>query len=453
MEVVATIDQGTQSTKFTLFDSRASIIHSKQEAHEQFYPKPGWVEHNPADIWDATLRAINTVLAEMKGRNIKIKALGIANQRETALVWDKITGRPLHRAIVWSDTRTSGLVAELTEKYKDVNIFKKKVGLPIATYFSGLKFLWLIQNVPEVAAAAANGSAIFGTIDTWLIYKLTNGGSIVTDITNASRTMMMNVNTIQWSSEMCRIFKVPVVCLANIRSSSEVYGECNYYSIPDSLRGVPISGCLGDQHAACLGQGMFEKGSVKCTFGTGAFVLQNTGNEPVCNNLGLLTTPCFQLGRTEPVVWALEGSIAVAGSAISWLKDNLKLIAHPSETSDVLMTTPNTGDVYFVPAFSGLFAPRWQSHARGLLIGLSQNTRKEEVIRAVLESVAFQLYEVLASMEGMPAVLRVDGGMTSNRDFIQLVADLCGVIIEKPPSPEVTSIGAAFAAGTYHPWA
>eukprot|EP00916_Digyalum_oweni_P011248 GHVL01018757.1.p2 GENE.GHVL01018757.1~~GHVL01018757.1.p2 ORF type:complete len:395 (+),score=64.30 GHVL01018757.1:639-1823(+) len=394
MEVVATIDQGTQSTKFTLFDSRASIIHSKQEAHEQFYPKPGWVEHNPADIWDATLRAINTVLAEMKGRNIKIKALGIANQRETALVWDKITGRPLHRAIVWSDTRTSGLVAELTEKYKDVNIFKKKVGLPIATYFSGLKFLWLIQNVPEVAAAAAN-----------------------------------------------------------IRSSSEVYGECNYYSIPDSLRGVPISGCLGDQHAACLGQGMFEKGSVKCTFGTGAFVLQNTGNEPVCNNLGLLTTPCFQLGRTEPVVWALEGSIAVAGSAISWLKDNLKLIAHPSETSDVLMTTPNTGDVYFVPAFSGLFAPRWQSHARGLLIGLSQNTRKEEVIRAVLESVAFQLYEVLASMEGMPAVLRVDGGMTSNRDFIQLVADLCGVIIEKPPSPEVTSIGAAFAAGTYHPWA
>ncbi len=449
-EYIAAIDQGTTSTRCMIFTHQGEPIGVHQLEHKQFFPKPGWVEHDPLEIWEKTQAVVRGAM-EKAGISAKnIAAIGITNQRETTVVWDKLTGQPFYNAIVWQDTRTSEIVNELA-KEGGQDRFRKTVGLPLATYFSGPKISWILRNVDGVRQAAEEGRALFGNMDAWLIWNLTGGvesGKHVTDVTNASRTMLMNLESLAWDSQMCEIMGIPQSMLPKICSSAEVYGHTK---INGPFAGViPVAGDLGDQQAATVGQTCFEPGEAKNTYGTGCFMILNTGNKVVQSMNGLLSTVCYQFGNEKPV-YALEGSIAITGALVQWLRDNLKLINSAPEIEQLAMTVADNGGVYFVPAFSGLFAPYWQPDARGVIVGLTGYINRGHIARAALEATAFQTREVLDAMNKDSGValkaLKVDGGMVQNELLMQFQADVLGVPVIRPKVSETTALGAAYAAG------
>ena len=447
---VAAIDQGTTSTRCMIFNHSGEPIGSHQLEHEQIYPKPGWVEHDAMEIWDRTQDVVKGAMKAAGVTAENLVAVGITNQRETTLVWDKTTGKPLYNAIVWQDTRTDKIIKGL-EGGVGQNRFRDKVGLPLATYFSGPKVKWMLENVPEVKKAADEGRALFGNIDTWLIWNLTggvNGGVHVTDVTNASRTMLMNLDTLDWSNSITETMGIPKSMLPEIRPSSEVYGE----TTADGPFGgkIPVAGDLGDQQAATVGQACFSAGEAKNTYGTGCFMILNTGTEIVPSESGLLTTLCYKFGD-EPAVYALEGSIAITGALVQWLRDNLDFFDFSPHIEDYAKTVEDNGGIYFVPAFSGLFAPYWRSDARGAIVGLTRYVNKGHFARAALEATAYQTREVLDAMNKDSGValkaLKVDGGMVYNNLLMQFQADVLGVPVIRPLVAETTALGAAYAAG------
>jgi len=446
---ILAIDQGTTSSRAIVFDKSGSIISTGQLEHEQIFPKAGWVEHNPKEIWDNTREAIGQALSKANITRHDIEAVGITNQRETAVVWDKNTGVPVYNAIVWQDTRTQPIVDRLAAD-GGVERFKAKVGLPLATYFSGTKIVWILENVEGARAKAEAGDLLFGTTDSWVLWNLTGGiegGVHATDVTNASRTMFMDLQTLEWDDEILAAFDVPKSMLPVIKSSSEVYGIASGHSL---LREVPIAGILGDQQAATFGQAAFDQGEAKNTYGTGNFLIFNTGTEIVHSKNGLLTTVGYKLGD-GPTHYALEGSIAVTGSLVQWMRDNLGMIKDAAEIEDLAKTVEDNGGAYFVPAFSGLFAPYWRSDARGALVGLTRYVNKGHIARAALEAIAYQTREVLDAVNadsGVPLTeLKVDGGATANDLLMQFQADLIGVPVVRPVVAETTALGAAYAAG------
>ncbi|ANG85188.1 glycerol kinase GlpK [Microbacterium aurantiacum] len=448
-DYVLAIDQGTTSTRAIIFDKSGSIIDSGQLEHRQIFPKAGWVEHDPMEIWNNTREVIGLALSKADLPRHDIAAIGITNQRETAVVWDKKTGKPVYNAIVWQDTRTQSIVDKLAgddgpDRFKDI------VGLPLATYFSGTKIVWILDNVEGARERAEAGDLLFGTTDSWVLWNLTggvDGGVHATDVTNASRTMFMDLETLSWRDDILEAFGVPRSMMPEIRSSSEVYGHAESSSL---LRETPIAGILGDQQAATFGQAAFEQGEAKNTYGTGNFLIFNTDTEIVRSQNGLLTTVGYKLGD-EPAHYALEGSIAVTGSLVQWLRDNLGIISSASEVQTLAETVEDNGGAYFVPAFSGLFAPYWRSDARGALVGLTRYVNKGHIARAVLESTAYQTREVLDAVNadsGVPLTeLKVDGGMTANDVLMQFQADILGVPVVRPVVAETTALGAAYAAG------
>jgi glycerol kinase len=448
-DYVLAIDQGTTSSRAIIFDKSGSIISSGQLEHEQIFPKAGWVEHDPKEIWNNTREVIGQALSKANLTRHDIAAIGITNQRETAVVWDKTTGEPIYNAIVWQDTRTQPIVDRLA-KDGGVERFKQDVGLPLATYFSGTKIVWILENVDGAREKAEAGDLIFGTTDTWVLWNLTggvNGGVHATDVTNASRTMFMDLKTLTWRQDILDAFGVPLSMLPEIRSSSEVYGEAESNSL---LREVKVAGILGDQQAATFGQAAFDQGEAKNTYGTGNFLIFNTDTEIIHSKNGLLTTLGYKLGDA-PAHYALEGSIAVTGSLVQWLRDNLGLISSAPEIEDLAKTVDDNGGVYFVPAFSGLFAPYWRPDARGALVGLTRYVNKGHIARAALEATAFQTREVLDAVNadsGVPLTeLKVDGGMIANNLLMQFQADIIGVPVVRPVVAETTALGAAYAAG------
>ena len=446
---VLAIDQGTTSSRAIVFNHSGQIVGVGQQEFEQIFPNPGWVEHNPIEIWDSVRTVVADALVAAGINKDDLISVGITNQRETAVVWDKNTGEPVYNAIVWQDTRTAPIVRELAgdegvEKYKD------RVGLPLATYFSGTKIKWILDNVEGARARAEAGDLLFGTTDSWVLWNLTGGtegGVHKTDVTNASRTLLMNLKTLEWEPDICADFGIPMSMLPQICSSSEVYGHGREHGL---LTGIPISGILGDQQAATFGQACFEIGMAKNTYGTGCFMLMNTGEEVVFSQNGLLTTLCYKIGD-QKAVYALEGSIAVAGSLIQWLRDNLKIIGSAPEVEDMALTVEDNGGVYFVPAFSGLFAPYWRDDARGAIVGMTRYNTQGHLDRAALEATAFQTREVLDAMDADAGValkeLRVDGGMIANNTLMQFQADVLGVDVVAPVVAETTALGAAYAAG------
>ncbi|GAA4418534.1 glycerol kinase GlpK [Georgenia halophila] len=446
---VLAIDQGTTSTRAIVFDHSGQIVESGQIEHEQILPKAGWVEHDAAEIWRNTREVVGLALTRANLTHEDIAAVGITNQRETTVVWDKNTGEPVFNAIVWQDTRTQAIVEELggsegPEKYK------AKVGLPLATYFSGPKIKWILDNVDGVRERAEAGDLLFGNTDSWLVWNMTggtNGGRHVTDVTNASRTMLMNLDSLTWNEDIAADMGIPVSMLPEIRSSSEVYGEGRRGGM---VPGVPIAGILGDQQAATFGQACFEVGMAKNTYGTGNFMLINTGTEAVPSENGLLTTVAYKIGDDAPI-YALEGSIAVTGSLVQWFRDNLGIIKSAPEIEDLAKTVEDNGGAYFVPAFSGLFAPYWKADARGALVGLTRYVNKGHLARAVLEATGFQTREVDDAMRADSGVelkeLKVDGGMVQNETLMQFQADILGVPVVRPKVAETTALGAAYAAG------
>ena len=446
---VLAIDQGTTSSRAILFNHDGEIVAVDQKEHEQIFPRAGWVEHDANEIWDNIRFVVSGVLAKAQINRHEIASVGITNQRESAVVWDKNTGEPVYNVIVWQDTRTQKICDRLAgedgpDKYKD------RVGLGLATYFAGPKVAWILENVAGARERAEAGDLLMGTMDTWTLWNLTggvNGGVHATDVTNASRTMLMNIDTLDWNPEICADMGIPVSMLPEIRPSSGVFG---YGRKNGLLVDTPISGILGDQQAATFGQACFEKGQAKNTYGTGCFMLMNTGTEPVFSDNGLLTTVAYKIGD-QPAVYALEGSIAVAGSLVQWLRDNLGMIVKSSDIGELASTVEDNGGVYFVPAFSGLFAPYWRSDARGAIVGLTRYVNKGHIARAVEESTAFQSAEVLDAMNadsGVPLKeLKVDGGMTHDDLVMQFQADLCGVDVVRPKVIETTALGAAYAAG------
>ena len=446
---VLAIDQGTTSSRAIVFDKAGSIISTGQLEHEQILPQAGWVEHDPKEIWDNTREAIGQALSKANITRHDIEAVGITNQRETAVVWDKNTGVPVYNAIVWQDTRTQPIVDRLAAD-GGVDRFKAKVGLPLATYFSGTKIVWILENVEGARAKADAGDLLFGTTDSWVLWNLTGGtegGVHATDVTNASRTMFMDLQTLQWDDEILSLFDVPKSMLPEIKSSSEVYGVASGHSL---LREVPIAGILGDQQAATFGQAAFDQGEAKNTYGTGNFLIFNTGTEIIHSKNGLLTTVGYKLGDA-PVHYALEGSIAVTGSLVQWMRDQLGIIKSANEIEDLAKTVNDNGGAYFVPAFSGLFAPYWRSDARGALVGLTRYVNKGHIARAALEAIAYQTREVLDAVNadsGVPLTeLKVDGGATANDLLMQFQADIIGVPVVRPVVAETTALGAAYAAG------
>ncbi|WP_024964828.1 glycerol kinase GlpK, partial [Trueperella pyogenes] len=446
---VMAIDQGTTSSRAIIFDHCGSIVSVGQKEHEQILPKAGWVEHDPIEIRDNIREVIGQALSKANINRHEIAAVGVTNQRETAVVWDKNTGEPVYNAIVWQDTRTDKIVRELAgdegpDKYKEI------CGLGLATYFSGPKIKWILDNVEGAREKAEAGDLLFGNTDTWVIWNLTggpNGGVHVTDVTNASRTMLMDVRELTWREDICADMTIPMSMLPEIKSSSEIYG---YGSKNSLIIDTPISGDLGDQQAATFGQACFEKGMAKNTYGTGCFMLINTGNEAITSKNGLLTTLCYKIGDQDPV-YALEGSIAVTGSLVQWLRDQLGIITTAPEIETLADSVEDNGGVYIVPAFSGLFAPYWKDDARGAIVGLTRYNNKGHLARAVLEATAFQTAEVLEAMNADSGVdleeLRVDGGMTANDALMQFQADILGVDVVKPVVAETTALGAAYAAG------
>ncbi|WP_136610545.1 glycerol kinase GlpK [Sinomonas albida] len=446
---VLAIDQGTTSTRAIVFDHGGSIVSIGQLEHEQLLPQAGWVEHDPREIWDNARKVVAEALSESGLTREDICAVGITNQRETAVVWDKTTGEPVHNAIVWQDTRTQPIVDKLAAE-GGVDRFKATVGLPLATYFSGTKVAWILDHVEGARERAEAGDLLFGNTDAWLLWNLTggtDGGVHVTDVTNASRTLFMDLQTLAWDQEILNAFGVPASMLPEIRSSSEVYGTV-HESLP--LAGVPVAGILGDQQAATFGQAAFATGEAKNTYGTGCFLIFNTGEEIVRSKNGLLTTVGYRLGEAAPH-YALEGSIAVAGSLIQWLRDNLGLIESAPQVENLALSVEDNGGVYIVPAFSGLFAPYWRADARGAVVGLTRFVNKGHIARAALEATAFQTREVLDAVNadsGVPlSELKVDGGMVANDALMQFQADILGVDVVRPKVIETTALGAAYAAG------
>jgi glycerol kinase len=444
-QYAAAIDQGTTSTRFMVFDHGGQVVSVDQKEHEQIYPKPGWVEHDANEIWERTQEMVKAGVGKTNAADIA--AVGVTNQRETTVVWDRSTGQPVHNAIVWQDTRTDQICNELSGDGGQ-DRFRAKTGLPIATYFSGPKIKWILDNVDGIRAKAESGDVVFGNIDTWVIWQITggpDGGAHVTDVTNASRTMMMNLETLDWDDEILGILGVPRAMLPEIRASSEVYGEAK-----GDLAGIPVAGDLGDQQAALFGQTCFAVGEAKNTYGTGNFLLLNTGNEAVQSKSGLLTTLAYKIGD-QPAVYCLEGAIAITGALVQWLRDNLGLIKESPEVEDLAKTVEDNGGVYFVPAFSGLFAPYWRSEARGVIAGLTRYVNKGHLARAALEATAWQSKEVVDAMNADSGVdltsLKVDGGMVYNELLMQFQADVLDVPVIRPTVAETTSLGAAYAAG------
>lgn len=445
---VAAIDQGTTSTRFLVFDREGCIVGGAQREHRQFYPQPGWVEHDPTEIWLRTREVIEDVIQSRQIARLRIAAVGITNQRETTLVWRRSTGEPLAPAIVWQDTRVYEEVADLVRR-QGQDFFRARTGLPLSTYFSALKLRWLLRNVPDALSMAKDGELLFGTVDTFLVWNLTGGagrGLHITDVTNASRTQLMNLQTLQWDPELLERFDIPASVLPEIRASSEMFGEAQ----AGGLAGVPIGGILGDQQAALVGQACFRPGEAKNTYGTGCFLLMNTGARPAFSRHGLLTTVAYRFGE-EPACYALEGSIAVAGALVQWLRDNLGLIAASNEIETLARTVDDNGGVYFVPAFSGLYAPYWRDDARGLIAGLTRFANRGHLARAALEATAYQTQDVIEAMEQDSGValevLRADGGMVANDLLMQFQADISGRPVVCPEVHETTALGAAYAAG------
>ncbi|WP_028852037.1 glycerol kinase GlpK [Thermocrispum municipale] len=447
---VAAIDQGTTSTRCMIFDHSGGVVSVEQREHEQIFPQAGWVEHNPEEIWENTRAVAAGALAKADLTAADIAAVGITNQRETTVVWDRKTGKPVYNAIVWQDTRTDRIIARLGELGGGQERYREKTGLPLATYFSGPKVRWILDNVEGARERAEAGDLLFGNMDTWLLWNMTggpNGGLHITDPTNASRTLLMDLDTLDWDAEIADEMGIPMSMLPQIRSSSEVYGTVRERG---ALGGVRIAGILGDQQAATFGQACLSPGEAKNTYGTGNFVLLNTGTEKVLSQNGLLTTVCYKIGDNAPV-FALEGAIAVTGSLVQWLRDNLKMITSAAEIEEHARTVEDNGGAYFVPAFSGLFAPYWRSDARGAIVGLTRFVNKGHLARAVLEATAFQSREVIDAMNadsGVPLKsLKVDGGMVVNDLLMQFQADILGVPVIRPKVNETTALGASYAAG------
>ncbi|MEU4620191.1 glycerol kinase GlpK [Actinoplanes sp. NPDC023801] len=436
MSYVLAVDQGTTSTRCILFDRRATVVSVERAEHPQSYPRPGWVEHDAARIWRDVQRLIRRTLREVAPT--QVAAIGIANQRETVVLWDRVSGAPVAPAIVWQDTRTD--VSAL-----DADLVKSRTGLPPATYFSATKIRWLLDNTPGLRERAVRGDVLFGTMDSWLIWNLTGGALHVTDVTNASRTMLMNLTDLDWDPELLDLFGIPRAMLPGIRSSSEVYGTADAV-----LPGVPIAAAIGDQQAALFGQTCFAPGEAKCTYGTGGFLLMNTGTTPVRSRHGLITTVGYRIGE-QPPVFALEGSIAIAGSLVQWMRDGLGLIGTASEIETLAGTVGDNGGCYIVPAFSGLFAPYWHSEARGVIVGLTSYITKGHLARAVLEATGWQTRDVVDAMNADSGLalttLNVDGGMTADNLLMQIVADFLQVPVVRPMVAETVSLGAAYAAG------
>ncbi len=442
------LDQGTTSTRFIVFDRAGRIVASAQEEHEQIYPSPGWVEHDPDEIWRRTQDVIRRAMQQKILQPSDVAAIGITNQRETVVLWDKNTARPLCNAIVWQDTRVEGMVSDFA-KQGGIDRFRGKTGLPLSTYFSALKIRWVLDNVRNARKFAEEGEVLCGTVDTYLLWHLTggvHGGVHLTDVTNASRTQLLNLSTLQWDPEILAAFDIPANILPRIVSSSELYGEAKI----DSIAGVKIAGVLGDQQAALFGQTCFQPGEAKNTYGTGCFLLMNTGERPVPSTCGLLTTVAYKLGNAK-VVYALEGSIAITGALVQWLRDNLGLIQKSSDIEDLARSVRDNGGVYFVPAFSGLYAPYWRSDARGVIAGLTRFANKGHLARSVLEATAYQTREVLEAMEEDSEIhlfaLRTDGGMVENDFLMQFQADILNIPVLRPAIKETTALGAAYAAG------
>jgi len=444
---VGALDQGTTSTRFMIFDHTGGVVGVDQKEHEQIYPKPGWVEHDPMEIWTRSTEVIDAALKKANLKASDLAAVGITNQRETTVVWDRRTGKPVYNALVWQDTRTQDIVNALSSQGGQ-DRFRAKTGLPLATYFSGTKVKWVLDNVDGARAAADAGNLAFGNIDTWCIWNLTggtDGGRHVTDVSNASRTMLMDLATLDWDEDQLKAFGIPRSMLPDIRPSSEVYGPAK-----GTLAGIPVAGDLGDQQAATFGQAAYDVGDAKNTYGTGNFMLLNTGNELVPSKSGLLTTVGWKLGDS-PAVYCLEGSIAITGALVQWLRDNLGLIKTSAEVEDLAKTVQDNGGMYFVPAFSGLFAPYWRGDARGAIVGMTRYINKGHFARAALEATAWQTREVLDAMEKDSGVklkeLKVDGGMVYNDLLMQVQADVLGVPVIRPKVAETTALGAAYAAG------
>jgi glycerol kinase len=452
VKYIGALDLGTTSNRFILFDHAGRIVGLDQMEHEQIFPRPGWVEHDPMEIWRNTQAVIRGALGKTGISGDKLAAIGITNQRETTVLWDKRTGRPFCNAVVWQCTRTDELCRQLSAEGGQ-DRFRDKTGLPIATYFSAPKLRWILDNVPEAKSAAQQGRALFGTIESWIIWWLTGGpagGAHVTDVTNASRTLMMNLQTLQWDEEILRILGIPRQVLPRIVASSDrdTWGHTLKDGAFNST--IPVCGALGDQQAALVGQACFDIGEAKNTYGTGCFLLLNTGNTPIASRHGLLTTVGYQLKGEKPV-YCLEGSIAIAGALVQWLRDNLGLIAAAPEIEELARTVENNGGTYIVPAFSGLFAPYWRSDARGVIAGLTRFVNKGHIARAVLEASAYQTFEIVEAMNSDSGValkkLKVDGGMVANELLMQFQADILNVPVIRPAVTETTALGAAYAAG------
>jgi glycerol kinase len=446
---VMAIDQGTTSTRAMIFTSQGEVLTTAQKEHQQIFPRSGWVEHDPDEIWRHVNDVCVTALADSGLQATEIAAIGITNQRETAIVWDKATGKPVHNAIVWQDTRSQSIIDRWADD-PHAQSWRKTTGLPLATYFSASKIVWMFDNIPGLKDRAEKGEILFGTPDTWVLWNLTggvNGGVHATDVTNASRTLLMNLATLDWDQELLDICGIPRVMLPEIKPSLGQFGSV---AVPAHIGGVPIAGILGDQQAATFGQAALRPGSSKCTYGTGSFLIMNTGEEIVHSTNGLITTVAYQR-EGEAAQYALEGSIAVTGSLIQWLRDNLGLISNASEVEALAASVPDNGGVHIVPAFSGLFAPHWRSDARGVIVGLTRFATRAHFARAALESTAFQTREVLDAANhdfGVPVTqLRVDGGMTGNSLLLQFQADILGIPVVRPKVMETTALGVAYAAG------
>ncbi len=442
------IDQGTTSTRFIIFDRSGRIVASEQREHQQIYPRPGWVEHDAEEIWRRTQEVIAAALQQRALQPADLAAIGITNQRETTILWDRKTGKPVYNAIVWQDTRVAEAVTEFGKRGGQ-DRFRSQTGLPLSTYFSALKIRWLLENVAGVREKADGGDILFGNVDTFLVWNFTGGprgGIHLTDVTNASRTQLMNLKTLDWDAELLSAFEIPRAMLPQIRSSSEVYGRAT----KSTLQGVTIAGILGDQQAALVGQTCFKPGEAKNTYGTGCFLLMNVGEQPVTSRHGLLTTVAYRIGD-RPAVYALEGSIAITGALVQWVRDNLGLIEKSSDIETLAISVTDNGGVYFVPAFSGLYAPYWKDSARGVIAGLTRYATKGHLARAVLESTAFQTREVLDAMEKDSGIaldsLRTDGGMVENNLLMQFQADILNKPVVRPTIKETTALGAAYAAG------
>ncbi len=444
---IAAIDQGTTSSRCIVFDTAGYIVSVAQREHRQIFPQPGWVEHDAEEIWSNVEYVVREALTVAAITPDQLAAVGITNQRETTVVWDRETGRPVHHAIVWQDTRTGAQLRRFDEALGE-ELFRERTGLPLAPYFAGSKLAWLLDNVDGLRTRAERGEVLFGTMDSWLIWKLT--GRHLTDVTNASRTLLMNLGGLSWDDEILAALDIPAAMLPEIRSSAEVYGTARPDVAGGALAGVPVASALGDQQAALFGQACFAPGEAKCTYGTGSFLLLNTGTERIVSRHGLLTTVGYRIGD-QPASYALEGSIAVTGSLVQWLRDNLGLIYAAHEVEDLALTVQDNGGCYFVPAFSGLFAPHWRSDARGAIVGLTAFVNRGHLARAALEATGWQTRDVVDAMNadsGIPlTTLRVDGGMTANKLLMQFLADVLAVPVVRPTVAETTCLGAAYAAG------